>query len=369
MISHTCMLYEFLTANLDEIIARARATVAKRIAPRPTDEELKNGVPLFLRQLIETLRLSLSSRDEMAKSATLHGGELLRRGYTIAQVVHDYGDICQVVTSLAIELNAPITAQEFNILNGCLDDAIAEAVTEYARQRDQTIATQETERVGALAHELRNLLNTSQLAFEMLKMGNVGVNGSTSAVLDRGLTRLRHLVNRSLTEVRLEAQTHRKEPIAMDAFIEDVEVDACIEARSRQIQLTVAPVDHAVVIAGDRQLLASAVVNILQNAFKFTRPHSHVALTVRATESRVLIEVEDECGGLAGGAEGLFRPFEQRSADRSGLGLGLSITRQAVAANCGEVRVRDMPGHGCVFTIDLPRVPALPPETRSPTAT
>jgi signal transduction histidine kinase len=113
-----------------------------------------------------------------------------------------------------------------------------------------------------------------------------------------------------------------------------------------------------VLITCDRQLLASAVVNLLQNALKFTRPKSQVTLRVRATESRVLIEVEDECGGLAGGAEELFRAFEQRGADRSGLGLGLSISRRAVEANGGEIRVRDMPGVGCVFTIDLPRAPS-----------
>jgi len=53
----------------------------------------------------------------------------------------------------------------------------------------------------------------------------------------------------------------------------------------------------------------------------------------------------------------LFRPFEQQGADRSGLGLGLSIVRKSVGANGGEIRVRDLPGTGCVFTIDLPRLP------------
>lgn len=356
------MLYEFLTTNRDEIIARARAKVAQRIAPRATDDELKNGVPLFLRQLIDGLHMSLGAREEIAKSATLHGGDLLREGYTVAQVVHDYGDICQVVTTMAIERSAAITTHEFNILNGCLDDAIAEAVTEHARQREQAIAraitAEGTERIGALAHELRNLLNTAQLSFEMLKKGNVGLTGSTSAVLDRSLTRLRDLINRSLTEVRLEVHAQRTELMTMDALIEDVEIDAAIEARARHIELTVAPIEPDVLITCDRQLLASAVVNMLQNALKFTRPQSHVALRVRATESRVLIEVEDECGGLAGGGEELFRAFEQQSADRSGLGLGLSISRRAVEANGGEIRVRDIPGVGCVFTIDLPRTPS-----------
>jgi C4-dicarboxylate-specific signal transduction histidine kinase len=82
-----------------------------------------------------------------------------------------------------------------------------------------------------------------------------------------------------------------------------------------------------------------------------------VSLRAVATDKVVLIEVEDQCGGLPPGkAADLFRPFEQRGADRTGLGLGLSISRKSVEANGGELRVRDIPGTGCMFTIELPRL-------------
>ena len=51
----------------------------------------------------------------------------------------------------------------------------------------------------------------------------------------------------------------------------------------------------------------------------------------------------------------MFLPFTQGSADKSGLGLGLSIARRVIEANQGTLSVRDQPGSGCVFTIDLPR--------------
>ena len=114
-------------------------------------------------------------------------------------------------------------------------------------------------------------------------------------------------------------------------------------------------------IEGDRQILAAAVSNLLHNAFKFTRKHGHVSLTARATADRVLFDIEDECGGLPPGKpEELFRPFEQRGTDRSGIGLGLSICLKAAKANAGEIHVRDLPGKGCVFTLDLPRKPPPP---------
>src|SRR5689334_19859087 len=102
--------------------------------------------------------------------------------------------------------------------------------------------------------------------------------------------------------------------------------------------LTVTPVDEALAIAADRRVLAAVVANLLQNAFKFTRPGTTVTLRVGASAERVLIEVQDECGGLpSGDGNELFRPFEQRSADRTGIGLGLAFSRWGAEANEGRI--------------------------------
>jgi hypothetical protein len=152
---------------------------------------------------------------------------------------------------------------------------------------------------------------------------------------------------------------HRREHVLLTELMEEVEVAAAIEANARGLQLTVTPVEPGVTIDVDRQLLAAALANLLQNAFKFSRPQGHVVVRSGSVPAsgRVLIEVEDECGGLPPGrAEDLFRPFEQRSADRSGLGLGLAIARDSVESNGGGIRARSVPGRGCIFTIDLPSV-------------
>src|SRR5436190_16924353 len=170
------MLCEFIAVNRDEIILRCRAKVARRTVPTPTKAEIDHGVPVFLDQLGEALRLGLNSTPEIAKSALQHGHDLLLQGFTVSQVVHDYGDVCQSITELAVELNAPISTDDFRTLNRCLDDAIAGAVTEYGRQRNQSGIDGESargsERLGFFAHELRNLMNTSLIAFEVLKTGN-----------------------------------------------------------------------------------------------------------------------------------------------------------------------------------------------------
>jgi signal transduction histidine kinase len=359
------MLSEFLTTHREKIIANSRAKVAARAAPRATPIELETGVPMFLDQLITTLRseeaTSVTPTDhQIGRSAATHGKALQKLGFTAAQVVHDYGDVCQAITALAIELNAPITTDEFRTLNRCLDEAMAEAVSEFGRQRELSLSGDETERLGFFAHELRNLLSNSMLAFEVLKDGSVGVGGSTGAVLGRNLTRMRDLIDRSLAEVRLKAGITARERVLLTAFMEEVEIAAMIEAKARGLQLTVTPAPQGVSVEVDRQILAAAVGNLLQNAFKFTHAGGHVVVRTHADADSVFIAIEDECGGLAGRPEDLFAPFEQRSKDRSGLGLGLAIARQGVAANGGEIDVRNIAGRGCIFTIDLPR---LPPDT------
>jgi signal transduction histidine kinase len=358
------MLHEFIAANRDEIILRCRAKVATRSFPSPTEAEIDRGVPLFLDQLMNVLRLGSKSGSEIGMSAGEHGHDLFMKGFTVSQVVHDYGDVCQSVTELAMETNAPISTADFQMLNQCLDDAIASAVTEYGRDREQSHPLDVTtarggERLGFFAHELRNLVNTAIVSFEVLKTGHVGATGSIGRVLDRSLIGLRSLIARSLAEVRLTEGVQSPEPFLLSQFIDELAAAGTLEAATRDIRLSVVPVDASVAVEADRQVLALVVGNLLQNAFKFTRPHTTVTLRVNASVERVFIEIQDECGGLpCGDVNELFRPFEQRSADRTGLGLGLAFSRWGIEANRGRISVRNLPERGCIFTVDLPRIPS-----------
>jgi len=355
------MLFDFISAHREEIIARTRAKVAKRMAPKPTQEELRSGVPLFLDQIVETLQRPASVPPGMMdRSATKHGAALSGRGYTVAQVVHDYGDICQAVTELAEELDAPITTEEFHTLNQCLDNAIAEAVTEYTRLRDQSAVDGETERSGVFAHELRNKLSAASLAYQALKSGRAAMNGSVSAVLGRNLQGMTTLLDRALVEVRLDAGQALRQRVHVHQLLEDAVVDGTMDANIRGVSLSVTSMGLEVDVDVDPHILAGVVANMLQNAIKFTHAGGHVALRAKVVGAHVELEIEDECGGLPPGkVEELFAAFKQRGTNRTGLGLGLFISRKAIEASGGVIRVRDVPGRGCVFTIDLPTMPLL----------
>jgi signal transduction histidine kinase len=353
------MLYEFIARNRDEIISLTRERVQGRAWPSVSSRELEHGVPLFLTQLSETLRLKATaapfSSDAIGSAAARHGAELLTAGFSVTQVVQDYGDICEAITEVAGRQSASISVEEFHTLNHCLDTAIAEAVSEHARLTAERRSSEEVERLGHTAHELRDVLNTALLAFHLLKRGSVGVSGSTGAVLGRSLASLRALVDRTLSEVRLAAGKQQRERMAVTAFLDEMAAAGMLHAEYRGIRFSVESADPALAVHADPQLLGSAVTNLLSNAFKYTPADGAVTLKAHAVGQRLIVEIADQCGGIPESKGDLFEPFgERRGTDRSGLGLGLSMARQAVRAHDGDIHVRNVPGHGCVFSIDIP---------------
>ncbi|GKS75940.1 HAMP domain-containing histidine kinase [Acidovorax sp. SUPP950] len=368
----------FLLNNREELIQRCKAKVAQRPLRGATLEQLSHGIPMFLDQLTRTIeaeddgdiaggmRISGASGGEgsalteMGVSATVHGGELLALGYTVDQVVHDYGDLCQAITDLAVERDAPFSVDHFRTLNRCLDNAIADAVTEFAAQRDVEVARRqvedENERLGFFAHELRNHLHVAKLAFAALESGRLPVGGSTGAVLRRSLGSMEGLINDSLAAVRNAALAPLHPRIfSLAIFLADAGRVAQLYAADTGCVLRISEVDAQFAIEGNRELLMAALGNLLQNAFKFTRPGSEVTLRAQTSADSINIDVEDCCGGLPeGSADTMFKPFKQGFDDKRGLGLGLSIARRSVEADRGRLTVQDRPGKGCVFTISLP---------------
>jgi len=373
------MLHEFLTDNRNELVTRCQAKVAQRQSPLASNEELEYGIPLFLDQLIKTLQIEEAldpmlsrkvsgptgggapSLSEVGEAAARHGRELLKRGFTVEQVVHDYGDLCQAITDLAFEVDAPIEVNEFRTLNRCLDNGIAMAVTEFNYMHDINVATVHTEalneRLGIIAHELRNFLATATVALSVIKDGHVGVTGATGAILERSLAGMSKVIDRSLAEVRMTAGLPvQNRLISLADFISEVSLTAALDAQARECTLKVYAVDSQLTIDVDRDLLLAAVGNLLQNAFKFTQHATEVTIYAYAAGDRILIEIEDRCGGLPPDTvDEMFRSFTQVGTDKSGLGLGLSIAQRSVEANGGTLSVRDVPRSGCIFIIELPR--------------
>lgn len=342
-------LQHFLSDHREALLARCMHSRPGGSAARPAPVA---GLESFVDQLIANLATGeAGTLVALGRTAGLHGGELRANGYSRSQVVHEYGNVCQAVTQLAIEAAQPVTLHEFQALNRCIDDAIASAVGEA----DEDAAAPGAESIyPALIHEIRNHLNTANLAFALLGKGE-GAQDVPLKVLERSLAGLRQLVEVSLLNVRISNGLQpRVEDIMVAPLVEELAAAARLAASAQRCKFVSSAVDAELCVRADRRLLHSAVWNLLQNAFKFTRLGTTVSLEAFRRGDGVWLAVTDQCGGLPARSEkSLFTVYEQRSNDRSGLGIGLAIARRALEACGGTLDVQDAPGAGCTFAVRM----------------
>lgn len=354
------MLSEFLAAHRTQILALARRKAATLTTSGPAGTALARGLADFYDEMTDELARASSFGsgpiERRFPEAREHGRALARLGCGIPQIVHGYGALFQAVVEAGRAVDAPLSAVELNTLSVTLDAAIAEALAGFESAGRAAAGLDEAKRLGFLAHELRNALASATIAHQLLKNG-LDQDGTTNELLERTLDRMRALIDRSLAEVRQKraAAPERRRLRVLDLAAE-IEATAVAFSRPKNVALALtARVDPALVIDADRTMIAGALGNLIQNGIKFTRPGGIVSLSARRDGALARIEVEDECGGLpAGKAEELFQAFTQKGADRSGLGLGLTISRRAVELHGGTLSARDLPGKGCVFVATLP---------------
>lgn len=362
-----------------------------------SSEQLKKGLPIFFGQLLHVLLLNrpalfetnegnaaaiqgAKDSDEVAiavaadkpeeasvaESAAVHGTEMLRLGYTLSHVVHAYGAMCQSITELASQKKFLINVKGFHDLNKCLDVAIAGAVTEFQKLRDSQEKHRELKHLGFLAHEMRNALTSATISLQIIKRGTVGVSGNTGQVLERSLARMQELIDRSLTDIRLRVDPEiHAESIPLLAIVDQIIVTAEVEAAAKKQKIEI-DVNSDLVITADQQAFHSALSNLVQNAIKFSREGGTINVRGMLEGERVVVEVEDECGGLKSDqASHLFKAFEQSNENRTGLGLGLTIAQKAISLNKGTIELRNLPKKGCIFKISLPnKVESTPSDQR-----
>jgi signal transduction histidine kinase len=351
-------LHELLKARRDDLVARWVRSIEQALSPGPMPRaELLDRVPAFVDEIIAALFPGALPLPRSSENAYEHGAQRLRLGFDVAEVVREYGLLHDCVLQLAAEVSLQPTAHEHQVLAKWVNGGIADAIVEYVEQRDAELQRQASEHLGFMAHELRNPLAAGLLAVQRLRKTAAAGPGvaSTIDILERNLRRTGGMIDNALSQatagMRVELSPTR---LGLRHFLQEIVADSEVEARARHIE-TVVTAPPTLMVHADPRLLRSAVANLVHNALKFSHEYSRVAVRGRAADGRIVIEVEDACGGLPPGkAEELFAPSVQRGQDRSGFGFGLTIARQAIEAHHGTVRVRDIPGTGCVFSVDLP---------------
>jgi signal transduction histidine kinase len=172
------------------------------------------------------------------------------------------------------------------------------------------------------------------------------------------IERISRLVEGLLILARAESGALRMDRQAVDLaeLVEEVYWRLKVLADQRSVDLFMA-VEEAVVVSGDRDRLRRLLVNLVDNAVKYTGPEGRVRLSLTRDRDRACIEVADTGRGIPEESlERIFQPFyrSEEVVSEQGSGLGLSIARSIALAHGGEVTVTSRPGEGSTFRVLLP---------------
>jgi signal transduction histidine kinase len=351
-------LRKLLVARHDDILVRWSSS-RRGLVPEPlAHAELLDHMPRFLDEVVTALEEALevpSAEKIVGGSAAKHGTQRFRLGFELDAVVREYGTLFQAIVEEARDAGITILPREAKVLGEAVVTGIAEAVTQYSAQRDAEQRRQANEHFGFLAHELRNPLAAARLALESLESEGLLPRHRLVGMLAGVLTRMTDLINQALSIALLGSGAEQlRERICLGALVRETVSEHEGLAKQKGIALEVEP-GEGPALEGDPRLLRSMLTNLIGNAVKFTRPEGSVSIRSYRTDQTVSIEVADQCGGLPPGKTSeMFASFAQIGTDRRGYGLGLAIAKQSAEAHGGSVRVRNIPGTGCVFTVELP---------------
>lgn len=349
-------LDSLLKSRRQELLDRwSETTRRENSADSVSHAELLDRIPVFVDELIAALNPEAIPLPAFGESALEHGGQRLSLGFNVAEIIREYGHLHRCVIDISHEAGHLIDAREQGVIARWLNSGIVHAVSQYITIRDAELHRQASEHLGFIAHEIRNPLSSASMALRLLQAGALAGGGRVVEALERNLKRTLDVIDNALDHASLRmGLTPRIERVKLRPFFEDMETETQPEAQAKNIQVSHSLAED-LAIDVDPRLLRSAVSNLIRNAIKFTSPDGAIEIRAYLHGARILIEVEDGCGGLPPGrAEDLFLPLVQRGPDQSGFGLGLAITLQAAQAHNGNVTVHDRPGKGCVFTIELP---------------
>lgn len=354
-------LHDLLQERSAEVMMRWQLEVQGTIIPEGlAASELLDHMPVFLQEVIALLRASADEAapvPEELQTATTHGEQRLRLGFSLDAVVREYGAMRDAIFAIGREAGE-ITFREAQVVFDAIVNGIASAVSEYARQRDAELYRQHNEHIAFLAHELRNPLGSATMAMTILEhRGFLPAEDRATVAMRNSLSKISELVDHALEDARVASGVElRAEPTALSRVLGEVEVATAADAEARGVDLTFAT-GPEIELRIDRRLIHSAFSNVVRNAIKFTHQGGRVDVRSHLDGARVVVEVEDCCGGLPEGAvEQAFAPFVRLGTEQTqkGFGLGLAIAKQAIAAHGGAIRLQDLPGKGCIFTFELP---------------
>ena len=341
----------------DEVIMVAPVTTAggsylliAEIIPPPLSERVPGDIlwVLKLGTVISALMCLviahyLSKPIERLRNATneLARGNLdIRVGATIGKRRDEIADLVRDFDSMAGELRNQIQSER-NLLSG-------------------------------VSHELRSPIARMRLALALARTGDAPERNEMLDRIEQDTIQLDSMLERILTVARLESGQYkpRFESLSLNEVLDDVLDDARFEAAATDATITCTD-DAIVSVTGDPGLLRSAIENIVRNALFYSGQGGKIDVRLRVEDSYAVLTVRDDGKGVPEEAIPLlFKPFfrvdDSRGTTTGGMGLGLAIVRNAVAAHGGTVTARNVAPHGLEVEFRIPIASVTIPTRPSP---
>ena len=275
----------------------------------------------------------------------------------------------KIYGTVIVEGNEPLEAFENSVLLSILGDcALALENSRNAREKEEATLRAENEKLRAtllrsISHDLRTPLTAIS--------GNASILLSDGEELDAGTKRqmyediyddsawLQNLVENLLAVTKIEEgrmelklQPHLAEEIVSEAMQH-------ISRKASQHRITVEHQDELLLAQCDARLMVQVIINLVDNAIKYTPAGSHIRIFTRQEGTEAVFGVSDNGPGIPDGEKTqVFQMFYTGSTavadSRRSLGLGLSLCKSIVAAHRGEITVSDNPPAGAVFTVSIP---------------
>jgi signal transduction histidine kinase len=370
-----------------------RAALEQPGAARLHHRRLRDHLSVFLVELARHLAQA-SDQDSCPHylTARQHGEQRWEDGWSLTEVVRDYRILRLVILEHLDEaLPRPLRLREVQAVGLALDDAIEASIERYVSSREEFIRQQaetlqlanqrKDQFLATLAHELRNPLASLRNSLEVVRISGGSADAFTQMreIMDRQTLQMTRLVEDLLDVTRI-AQGKlvlRKDYLDIRHVVEQaVQMNAPLR-QARHQQLSVSLPAAPLWFEGDQARLVQVVVNLLNNAVKYTPDAGRIDLTAEQEGNETIIRVKDTGVGIPPDKLAhVFDLFAQLDLGperaRDGLGIGLTLVRRLVEIQGGKITAASAGvWQGSEFVVRLPSAapPPSTPENRSRIAT
>jgi signal transduction histidine kinase len=314
-----------------------------------------DSMGIFLEEMIRSLRQDgrVATGNDVARE---HGRQRHGLGTGLPELVKEYGLCSESMVEIAHELGETLSADSQVALSRFLFLATAEAVDEYVMRAAERQRQSGVDHLALIAQELTGPLSVVQLSLDVPRER---LSDEATATLHLGLSRANQLLQRepgAAPEIVAPVPELQIQPLPLHVIVKEAMQHASAQASQRGVTLK-SEIDPSQTVAGDRSLLLSALSQLILNAAKCTKLGSVVTTRAKVAEGRLVVEVQDQCGGLDSQRIAVvFSAFRAQSSSSTApqRSVGLAVTAEAIEALSGTLNVANDVGVGCRFVLDLP---------------